>query len=1064
MLFALAVSPAFAQDGLLGTSKQKEALSPKLQLQLQAVYREKESRTPAMRKMDQDLIFAVRQAKGENLRKDLPDLEIPNIVNKDGTVDVELLGPVTASLIAQLRALGGQIQTAYPKYSSVSARLKVNVLESVALLPGVRRLKTQDKYMSNSGSKQSEGDKSLRADEARTHYGLTGAGVKIGILSDSDKYRENSQSTGDLPATIEVPNGQDGRSVANNTGEGTAMMELAYDLAPGSSYAFNTAYSTQAAFAQHYTDLFNAGCKVLADDIFYFAEPAFQDGPIAKAINDIVRGGGIVFSAAGNEGNSYSNYSGVWEGDFVNSGTNYVNGSYNFPMHSFGASTRNQITNRGNGYLTLQWNDQWTNCTSDYDLFVLNQNGGLTAYAATTNVGGSPYEQVTVAAFSSPNTRSVMVTKYSGGDFVLRANMLRGKLATTIGGQTWGHSASEYCIGTGTINAATSPQRAFTATDVPTYYTSDGYRRIFYNEAGQLIAPDTKYASAVLRQQPVITSVDGVTTTVPGFVPFYGTSAAAPQAAAVAALLKEFAPDATPAELRNALTTGAIDLLTQGWDKTTGFGAVNTMGAIKVLLETKTLGVSPASTQVFNTTSGALTLDLGRNAPASGLTVNVSASGDTAQFNIPTTLTIPAGSSTGVLNVTSKDAGSGSVTLTFRETYTNAALGTATVQRGVDTAISELKLSAASVVGGTGSVTVKAQLNRAVDSYPVEFSSSNPAVASVPSTGLIRKNYYTAVPVTTYPVSVDTPVVIGVRKQGSSDSWIETTLLVRADDAAVSEVRLGATSTVGGTVLPAKAILSEAAASDTPLEFTTDSPSLVTLPATATVKKGGTYTSFSVTTKPVADDTTVTVGVRRQGSTGPWTETSLQIKAPTPVAFTLGTGSGYAGTVVTGTVTLNGPAPAGYELALESGNPGLFSVPATVTFAQGSKKGTFTANVGAASAPTTVQVSVSKNGTGLATANYKVLVPEVKTLVLSPATVKGGKASTGKITLNHAAPAGGLVVSLMVGGTGASVPASVTVPAGSTKVNFTITTTATAEQKVVTVTAGSVSATLTINP
>jgi subtilisin family serine protease len=56
--------------------------------------------------------------------------------------------------------------------------------------------------------------------------------------------------------------------------------------------------------------------------------------------------------------------------------------------------------------------------------------------------------------------------------------------------------------------------------------------------------------------------------------PFGGTSAAAPQAAALAALVWSRHPDRTAAEVRSALRSAALDLLTPGHDWETGYGLV----------------------------------------------------------------------------------------------------------------------------------------------------------------------------------------------------------------------------------------------------------------------------------------------------------------------------------------------------------------------------------------------------------------------------------------------------------------------------------------------------------
>ncbi len=77
-----------------------------------------------------------------------------------------------------------------------------------------------------------------------------------------------------------------------------------------------------------------------------------------------------------------------------------------------------------------------------------------------------------------------------------------------------------------------------------------------------------------IRQKPDITAADGVATSVKGFQPFYGTSAAAPHAVAIAALLLSGKPTATPDQIRTALVSSATDLGAVGVDLVTGAGVI----------------------------------------------------------------------------------------------------------------------------------------------------------------------------------------------------------------------------------------------------------------------------------------------------------------------------------------------------------------------------------------------------------------------------------------------------------------------------------------------------------
>jgi subtilisin-like proprotein convertase family protein len=115
----------------------------------------------------------------------------------------------------------------------------------------------------------------------------------------------------------------------------------------------------------------------------------------------------------------------------------------------------------------------------------------------------------------------------------------------------------------------------YTSAQPSEVFTSDGPRRVFFNPDGTPITPGNfSSTGGTVRPKPDVTAADGVRTTVAGLNPFFGTSAAAPHAAAIAALVLSGNPGITPAEVRTALTRTAIDIEASGYDRDTGFGIV----------------------------------------------------------------------------------------------------------------------------------------------------------------------------------------------------------------------------------------------------------------------------------------------------------------------------------------------------------------------------------------------------------------------------------------------------------------------------------------------------------
>ena len=214
-------------------------------------------------------------------------------------VDIAAEGDPKA-LAADLEALGLEDPAVFGHM--VSGRLPIPAIPALENLTSLRFARPAY-AMTLVGSVTSQGDVPMRADIARSTFGVDGTGVTVGTLSDSFNCLGGAAAgvaSGDLPAGIVVL--EEIGDCQGATDEGRGMTEIIHDVAPGASQAFHTAFEGQASFAQGIIDLANAGAKVITDDIIYFAEPMFQDGIIAQAVNLVKARGISYFSAAGNDG------------------------------------------------------------------------------------------------------------------------------------------------------------------------------------------------------------------------------------------------------------------------------------------------------------------------------------------------------------------------------------------------------------------------------------------------------------------------------------------------------------------------------------------------------------------------------------------------------------------------------------------------------------------------------------------------------------------------------------------------------------------------------------------
>lgn len=590
-----------AGPGSLGFAADPPKLSDEAIRQIETLQAEKASRSPAQKKMDSQLVHAARILRGKAIAG-APKLQPALKVRGDGRVLVDMDATVSDALLERIKAGGGQVIVSVPELKAVRALVSPLLAEELAGRDDVRFVRPAVEATTNAGSVTSEGDVAQKADLIRARRNFDGSrladgtGVRIGVLSDSVRFLATSQASADL-ATVTVLSGQNGLDTVNvpptDTGEGTAMLEIVHDLAPGAQLYFATGGGGPANMAQNIRNLRTNGCDIIIDDLTYANESPFQDGVIAQAVNDVSDLGALYFSAAANSGNVNDGTSGTWEGDFLDGGATAIgNGGR---LHNFGANMFDMVTAVGNptgsNRVNLFWADGLGASGNDYDVYVLDSTGTNVLRQSSNLQDGTqdPYESISTTVTPALNVGDrIVIVKHAGAGRFLHLDTGRGRLAINTAGSTRGHNASAaanaFCVA---ATPATGAVAAFAggATNPVETFSSDGPRRVFFYEDGNSITPGN-YSStggAVL-QKPDITAADGVVTTVSGFEVFSGTSAAAPHAGALAALLKSFNPSLTAGQIRTALQGSALDIEAGGFDRDSGVGIVMGFPALQSTL------------------------------------------------------------------------------------------------------------------------------------------------------------------------------------------------------------------------------------------------------------------------------------------------------------------------------------------------------------------------------------------------------------------------------------------------------------------------------------------------
>jgi len=568
MKFTLSI--ALGLTCTLGDAVAQE-LSRAVRAQLESLQQEKQARSPVEQKLESNLLFLVRETAGLPAVPGVPSLRSRLQPEDDGRIVVDLAAQPTDALRTAILAHGGVVEYESIHFDSVRARVFPAALLDLAGRADVKRISKGHQPMRHTGSVTSEGDVAHKADTSRTAFNVDGSGVKVGVISDSADSSANAISLGDLPSTFTVLPGKFGTGI----GEGTAMSEIVHDMAPGAEIFFASANGGKAAFADSILQLRAAGCDIIVDDISYGNEWQFQDDVVGQAVNTVVAAGALYFSSSGNEGSLYRNNSTTWEGDFVDggAGTGPLAGAGR--IHDFGGQTYNTLLG-GSSDGSMQWSDEYNSSSNDYDLIVLDA-AGTTIVTSSTNTQNGTQEPFEFVFGVQPGERIIPVKFGSAAaDRYIRLSFTGAPLQFATEGQTIGHAGTPNCICVASTEAPAAFPNPFSTSSMTETSSSDGPHKMFYNPDGTPITPGNFLASGGMTvQTPALTAADGVVTTLPansGLNPFYGTSAAAPHAAAIAALVKQRNPSLTNTQIRAALEASCLDVETPGFDVNSGNG------------------------------------------------------------------------------------------------------------------------------------------------------------------------------------------------------------------------------------------------------------------------------------------------------------------------------------------------------------------------------------------------------------------------------------------------------------------------------------------------------------
>jgi hypothetical protein len=438
---------------------------------------------------------------------------------------------------AQLEGYDVNIEIVNEDQGIIQAWIPFDTVDEVAQLPFVKLITPPGYRVTRIGSVTTEGDVVLKADQLRG-LGFDGTGVRVGVISDGVDSMAAAQASGDLPATVTI------QTHAGNGDEGTAMLEIVHDLAPGADLGF-CGPATSLEMATCVSDLANIyGADIIVDDLGFFDQAFFEDDFIAQAVATVVANGVFYTSSAGNSAQTH------YQGEYVDSGDGF--GSHLIS----GIDNVFDVSSLGNVRIFLQWSNSFDGTASDnYDLCLQGEDGVACAgfNSVQDGAGGDDYPWEGRLLDCTLGC-AVQVRLISGNGQTLELYVLDGGVLNAAdrvaADSIFGHPAVPGALAAAAVDQAT-PNTIET-------FSSRGPVTIIF--------PATE-----VRQKPDLTATDGVAVTGAGGFPspFYGTSASAPHIAGVAALL--MSGGRTAAAVTTALRLTAV-----------GLGAATTYGAGRI--------------------------------------------------------------------------------------------------------------------------------------------------------------------------------------------------------------------------------------------------------------------------------------------------------------------------------------------------------------------------------------------------------------------------------------------------------------------------------------------------
>ncbi len=499
---------------------------------------------------------------------------------------------IRRELAAAIAATGAVYETA--NGSLVQVLAPIGALPALARLPGVRLVRLPFPAEPHAlpplqgvevmaplvGTVTSEG---VSLTHASTAHGLgyDGTDVKLAVFDFGFSGWKDRRKDGDVPSNPDVVKKDFSAAYTFNPEtpgyeHGTACAEAAFDMAPGST-VYLYAFSTEVEFASAVDDYITneTGTRVASMSIGWVNAGPYDGTGIINAKIDQAEAAGIFWAnSAGNSSKMHwSGTSAQFEtGDFVAFDSGVIEGYGPSSGFAWNVPSGTRVT------AFLEWNDWNAGRTGnqnhvDYDIYLYRWTGSSWSNVASS-IGNqcsgtvAPTETISYTApAGGPFNYGLVIQRYTGGGscpnnfghwmtlhsfldagtentfwYVNECNSLTipadGDSAVTVGATFWNEDATSPLYGLEPFSSfgprnASGGGNPGTAVNKPDVVAPDGVSTATYGASD-----GTSYAD--------------------GGTGFFGTSAAAPHVAGLAATLWEAYPSFTLAQLRSYVQNHAL--------------------------------------------------------------------------------------------------------------------------------------------------------------------------------------------------------------------------------------------------------------------------------------------------------------------------------------------------------------------------------------------------------------------------------------------------------------------------------------------------------------------------